>query len=192
MLIDVYDFDGTIYNGDSTADLVLFCLRRHPQILAGLPRIAGAAMKLAGKKIGLTQFKGILFAEMAKYIDLNTEAGLFWLHPKTRRKLGAWFNATPRDLPIVIASASPEFELTHAARMLGVKTLVGTQCDPYTGEIRGKNCKGEEKIPRIREALGCEYTVRAMYTDDAKADGPLLALAQEKYLVTRGKVRKIG
>ena len=30
MLIDVYDFDGTIYDGDSTVDLVKFCIRRHP------------------------------------------------------------------------------------------------------------------------------------------------------------------
>ena len=28
MLIDVYDFDGTLYDGDSTVDFVLFCLRR--------------------------------------------------------------------------------------------------------------------------------------------------------------------
>ena len=46
MLIDVYDFDGTIYDGDSTVDLVLFCLRRHPALLTGLPgmlpRLVGA------------------------------------------------------------------------------------------------------------------------------------------------------
>ena len=43
MLIDVYDFDGTIYDGDSTADFVLFSLRRHPGVLLGLPRVAAAA-----------------------------------------------------------------------------------------------------------------------------------------------------
>ena len=36
MLIDVYDFDGTIYDGDSTVDFVRFCLRRHPVGLAGV------------------------------------------------------------------------------------------------------------------------------------------------------------
>ena len=50
-------------------------------------------------------------------------------------------------------------------------------------------CKGAEKIARIREVIG-EYEVRAMYTDDAKADGPLLAIAKEKYIVTHGKVEK--
>ena len=98
--------------------------------------------------------------------------------------------ADGRDLPIVIASASPEFELRHAAKLLGVGHLIGTQCDMTTGELTGKNCKGEQKIARIREALG-EFEVRAMYTDDAKADGPLLAIAQERYIVTHGQVKRI-
>ena len=40
MRIDVYDFDGTIYDGDSTVDFTRFCLRRHPAVLAGLKRAA--------------------------------------------------------------------------------------------------------------------------------------------------------
>ena len=189
MLIDVYDFDGTIYDGDSTADFVLFCLRRHPGVIAGLPRVAFAALRLAAGNIGLTQFKSVLFGEMSKRFSLEEEADAFWKSMKTRARLGPWFFDTPRDIPIVIASASPEFELRHAAQILGVKTLIGTRCNMQTGELYGKNCKGAEKIARIREVFG-EFEVRAMYTDDAKADGPLLAIARERYIVTHGKVEK--
>lgn len=187
MLIDVYDFDGTIYDGDSTADFVLFAIRRHPNVLFGLPRIARAALALSRKKIGLTEFKSALFAEMAERMDMKTEAGLFWLSPKTRAKLGAWFDKTPRDLPIVLCSASPEFEICHAAKLLGIKTVIGTRVDTATGELIGKNCKAEEKLRRLAEKFG-EYEIRAMYTDDAKADGPLLAAAREGYILTHGKV----
>ena len=135
MRIDVYDFDGTIYDGDSTFDFVRFCMRRHPAMLLGLPRIAGAGVKLAMKKIGLTEFKSALFSVMTAYMDLHTESGLFWLDGRTKKKLGKWFSKTPRDLPIVIASASPEFELRHAAKILGVKTLIGTRADVNTGEL---------------------------------------------------------
>ena len=190
MLIDVYDFDGTIYDGDSTFDYVKFCLRRHPAMLLGMPRIAAAGLRLAMKKIGLTQFKSALFGVMTKYMDLHAEAELFWQDEKTQAKLGEWFKHTPRDLPIVIASASPEFELCHAAKILGVTNLIGTRADGATGQLIGKNCKGAEKIERIRQMMG-EYTVRAMYTDDAKADGPLLAIAKEKYILTHGSVKKI-
>ena len=189
MRIDVYDFDGTIYDGGSTADFVLFCLRRHPQMIGSLPRVAAAALRLAAKGINLTQFKSVLFGEMAKRFDLEAEAEAFWQDMKTRIRLGPWFFDTPRDLPIVIASASPEFELQHAAKILGVDTLIGTQCDVKTGKLIGENCKGAQKIDRIREVIG-EYEVRAMYTDDAKADAPLLAIAEERYIVTHGKVEK--
>ena len=107
MLIDVYDFDGTIYDGDSTVDFTLYCLRRHPGMLAALPRVLAAAVRVAMKKGTLTQFKTVLFGEMARRFSLTQEAERFWQEEATRKKLGAWFDRTPRDLPIVIASASP-------------------------------------------------------------------------------------
>lgn len=190
MRIDVYDFDGTIYDGDSTVDFIRFCAARHPALVRCLPGIGGAALRLAARKIGLTEFKSALFGQMARHISLTQEAEAFWRSEKTRAKLGAWFQGTPRDLPIVIASASPEFELRYAADILGVKTLIGTRCEDETGRLIGKNCKGEEKLRRIEQAVG-PFTVRAMYTDDAKADGPLLAVAEENYIVTHGSVQKI-
>ena len=185
MRIDVYDFDGTIYDGDSTVDFTLFCLRRHPDVLAGLPKFAGTSLLLAMGRRNLTQFKSVLFGEMAKRFSLEKEAELFWRNEKTRAKLGKWFFDRPRDLPIVIASASPEFELQHAAKILAVPTLIGTKCDAETGLLIGKNCKGEEKLRRIEQVVG-PFEIRAMYTDDAKADGPLLVAAQERYIVTHG------
>lgn len=190
MRIDVYDFDGTIYDGDSTVDFVAFALRRHPAVLLGLPRVICAAARLAVKRATLTQFKSVLFGEMSRRFSLTEEADAFWKSERTRRRLGEWFAHTPRDLPVVVASASPEFELAHAAKLLGVTHLIGTQCDMRTGALIGPNCKGARKIERIRELLG-EFEVRAMYTDDARADGPLLDVAQEKYIVKHGAVRRI-
>ena len=190
MLIDVYDFDGTIYDGDSTVDFVRYCLRRHPGMIAALPRVTAAALSLVTRRIGLTQFKTVLFGEMARRFSLPEEAGRFWQDMKTRAKIGPWFFDTPRDVPIVIASASPEFELQYAARLLGVGTLIGTRCDEATGALIGKNCKGEEKLRRIGEAVG-PFEIRAMYTDDTRADGPLLSAARERYLLTHGTVQRL-
>ena len=35
------------------------------------------------------------------------------------------------------------------------------------------------------------FTVRAMYTDSVKSDGPLLDIAKEKYLVRHGRVERL-
>ncbi len=51
MRIDVYDFDGTIYDGDSTVDFTRFCLRRHPAVPGGaapVHRHIGACLRWAG------------------------------------------------------------------------------------------------------------------------------------------------
>ncbi len=191
MLIDVYDFDGTIYDGDSTADFTLWCLRRHPSLLLVLPRFAWTALRLALGRVGLRELKSVLFSEMARRFSLEEEARRFWDSPKTQKNLGVWFKATPRDVPIVIASASPEFELRHAAALLGVQTLIGTRCDTETGLLTGPNCKGEEKLRRIEEAVG-PYTIRAMYTDSVKSDGPLLRAAQEGYILRHGQVSRFS
>ena len=189
MLIDVYDFDGTIYDGDSTVDFTRFCLRRHPSLLLALPRFAWVCLRLAAGRAGLREMKSVLFSEMARRFSLEDEARQFWQQPKTRAKLGAWFETTPRDVPIVIASASPEFELRYAAALLGVETLIGTRCDTATGLLTGPNCKGEEKLRRMEEAVG-PYTIRAMYTDSVKSDGPLLRKAQQGYILCHGAVSR--
>ena len=99
MLIDVYDFDGTIYDGDSTVDFVRFCLRRHPSLLTGVPGLTGAALRLAAGKSSLTAFKSTLFGLMARRVSLQDEAERFWQDAGTRANLGEWFEHTPRDLP---------------------------------------------------------------------------------------------
>ena len=77
MRIDVYDFDGTIYDGDSTVDFTRFCLRRHPGVLAGLPQFWARRFCWRQADADLTQFKSVLFGEMARRFNLETEAELF-------------------------------------------------------------------------------------------------------------------
>ena len=43
--MNVYDFDKTIYDGDSTADFYIFSLKRHKKILLLAPSLIGAFLK---------------------------------------------------------------------------------------------------------------------------------------------------
>lgn len=190
MEIDVYDFDGTIYDGDSTVDFYLFCLRQKPAMLRHLPAVAVAAVKLLFKKTDLTGFKSVFF-RFVQDIDVEAMAEHFWHTDAARAKLGKWFDSSPRDLPFVIASASPEFELAPIAKALGASALIATKSDPKTGVIAGKNNKSHVKIARIRALFGEDVSVRAMYTDDLTADGPLVEWAREGYLITHGSVQRL-
>ena len=192
MKIDVFDFDGTIYDGDSTVDFLKYAFAKKPLLLfCALPPLLQAALLALTGRFTLTKFKSSLFSALARRVSLEEEAERFWSQEKTRKRLGRWFLERERTLPVVIASASPDFELKAAARLLAPDLLICTRCDPETGRLIGENCKSSEKIRRIREEWG-DFTVHSMYTDDAKADAPLLALAEEKYLVCHGNVSKIG
>lgn len=59
--MNVYDFDKTIYEGDSTIDFYLFCLKKYPQILKYLPKQILGMLKYKIKSINKTQFKEDFF-----------------------------------------------------------------------------------------------------------------------------------
>ena len=38
MIADLYDFDKTVFNGESGSEFWLFCLKRHPRIIKYIPK----------------------------------------------------------------------------------------------------------------------------------------------------------
>ena len=76
--IDVYDFDGTIYDGDSTVDFFLFSLRRNPKILFQLPIIIWYAFLYFTHIISLQSFKSHFFLFVKKIPNVDRELELFW------------------------------------------------------------------------------------------------------------------
>ena len=67
-MINVYDFDKTIYDGDSSIDFYLFCLKKNKKILLALPvQVYGLILYILGIK-DKTFFKEKVFSFL-KYID---------------------------------------------------------------------------------------------------------------------------
>ena len=190
MKIVFYYFDGTIYDGDSTFDFFMYLLKkRKKNALLVVPVIIKAAFAYLTGKGGLTAFKSRLFEFMYLHYEVEKEATLFWNLDSTMKKINSWFLSRNKKYYEVIASASPEFELLPISRKLSVDTLICTRCDSR-GTIIGSNCKSSEKIERIEKEIG-PVSVHAMYTDNCRADGPLLAIAQEQYLVKKGRCSRI-
>lgn len=123
-------------------------------------------------------------------MQLEEEVEAFWASEKTRRKLVSFLSERPSDLPRVVASASARLVLLPVADLLTVDAIIGTEINPDTGALVGENCKGEAKVTAIAKHFP-DFTVRAMYTDDTKADGPLLRLAEEQYLVKKGHITRL-
>lgn len=174
--MDVYDFDGTIYRGDSTADFLRWCVRRHPRAGLALPRAGVAAGACFGlHAIDKTQFKRALYRCLRNVPDIEREVNRFWATHEER--IGGPCAPSAGDLVI---SASPEFLLRGPCERRGLQ-LIASQVDPFTGRVLGPNCSGAEKVLRYRARFGDEPIER--FFSDSLGDAPMAALAREAWLV---------
>jgi phosphatidylglycerophosphatase C len=110
-----------------------------------------------------------------------------WLRPDTPRRL-AWHQAEGHR--IVLVSASLGAYLHPLGRLLGVDDVLCTEAvvgddGRYTGAMVGANCRGAEKVRRLRtwmEEQGLAEATLWAYGDSA-GDRELLACADRAFLV---------
>ena len=121
-------------------------------------------------------------------IDGEKFAEDYW--DKNLKNIYPFFLPENRDLPAVVCSASPEFLLKPVCEKLCVDKVIGTQMDPKTGYIKGKNCKNAEKAARISKELP-DYSFYCAYSDSLKHDKPILELGERAFLAKKGKIKEI-
>lgn len=176
--MNAYDFDKTIYNGDSTADFYLFSLRRHKKILLLFPSLAAAFAKFYIFKRGTkTQFKEKMY-RFLRYCNTEQDVKDFWNKNKGKIKQFYMELRQPDD---VIISASPVFLLTPICKSLNIRHLIASEVDPHTGIYSGINCHGEEKVRRFRQRFG-DAAIEAFYSD-SHSDAPMAKIAERAFIV---------
>ena len=76
--MNVYDFDGTIYDGDSTIDFWKHCLRQRPYMIFSLfPAATGLVLYLFGI-ISKRKFKERFYKFLKHIPDVEREISAFW------------------------------------------------------------------------------------------------------------------
>ncbi len=184
-LLNVYDFDGTIYRGDSTVDFYRFCIARHPSVLLRIPlQLKGAVMYKFGR-YSKTVFKEEFFSFLKALDNPQEDVNMFW--KKHRDRIYDWYLAQKKESDIII-SASPEFLLRPVCDYLGVPKLIASRVDIRTGRFNGLNCHGEEKPERLRRETGLTH-IDAFYSD-SMSDRPMAEIADKAFIVKKGRPEK--
>ncbi len=183
--MNAYDFDGTIYNGDSTVDFYLFILKRHPTVMRVFPKQLRALIMHKLGKLSLTEAKEVFFSFLPLIHDISGETALFCKCNKN--KILPWYKEKQKADDLII-SASPEFLLKGFCRDLGDVALIASEVDPKNGKFLGQNCKGEEKVRRFKAAYS-DTGIEEFYSD-SQSDLPMAQLAERAYLVKKGKLYK--
>ncbi len=176
--MNVYDFDKTIYDGDSTIDFYLYCLRKRPKILCCAFRQCRGILLHKMHKIDTTAMKEQFFSFLLKLDNPNALVDAFW--QKKQKKIKQWY-LQRKDASDVVISASPAFLLLPICEKLAITEPIATQMDIATGSIQGSNCKGEEKVRRFYARY--PNAIMQQFYSDSKTDTPLANLAQTAFLV---------
>ena len=180
--MNAYDFDKTIYPGDSAAHFWRWCVRRHPAAILRASAALGPALRAAGGDLSRGELKQGLFAVLRGIDDPVREAELFWDEHIDR--IFPWYLARKRPDDLIV-SASPDFLIGEACRRLEI-AHIATGMDPSTGRLTTTNCWGEEKVRRYRAVYGDEL-IEEFYSDSL-SDLPMMALSARGYLVKNGAV----
>jgi phosphoserine phosphatase len=183
--MNVYDFDGTIYDGDSSVDFYLFALAKRPALLFLLPLQLWGMLTYLLRLRSKERMKEAFFSFVPR-IPLESMVNEFWKSKSC--KIKPWYLEQKRSDDLII-SASPEFLLEPVAREYLRCALIASNVNPKTGAYRGKNCYGEEKLRRFKERYAGER-IDSFFSDDY-ADMPLMRVAEQAFLVKKNKIIKM-
>ena len=198
--VAVYDFDNTVYNGNSIVDFWKYAITRYPYILLWAPYQMSTAILWKCRIMQTASFKEafLSFIRAIPSRSFDSCINSFW--DRYRRKIPGWVSEQiiddrGRGLYPVCISASPDFLLEGITEDLGFETLLCSEFKKHgpvqTNKMKVPNCKGHEKIRRLKEWArreGIRVVVQKVYSDST-TDLPLYQTAKEHYHVTRGVLR---
>ena len=195
--IVAFDFDGTLTTRDSFTQFLRW--RAGPGGWAlGLVKMAKATAAYArNRDRGAIKAASVrVFLKDVTRPELEADAARFadavWDRFMRPDALQVWNDWGAKGAYRVIVTASPEITVAPFARRLGADALLGTHMafdarDRVTGAFIGSNCRGEEKVRRLKAAFGDDMQLAAAY-GDTSGDTEMIAIAAEKgFRVFKGR-----
>lgn len=183
--MNAYDFDKTIYDGDSTADFYKYTFFKYPKTRKYLFVTIWAFFLYIVSYYTKTEFKEKMYSFLKGIPDMDDALDAFWnTHAKNIKQ---YYKNQHRDDDIVI-SASPEFLLKPICKKLGIKHLIASRVNPHTGKYTGENCYGAEKVERLKVYMP-DFSLDEFYSDSV-SDDPVGTLAAKSFIVSGEKIIK--
>ena len=181
-----YDFDKTIYGGDSTTNFFIYMVLTRPFLILFLPWFLCVFALYGLKIIGKKRFKELVFFFVPLYGEkIRKIVKVFW--KRNEKKIFKWYRAQKKTSDVII-SASLKFIVEPMAEKLGA-TLIATEYDVKTGKIIGENCYGDAKRVAFLKRFP-EKKLTAFYSD-SMSDFPMMKLAGRGFMVNGEKVWEI-
>ncbi len=188
--MNVYDFDDTIYDGESVLDFFFYYLKKTPYLVRYVPKVLYAITKYKLGKVTVEQALSTYAPFIEDYFknidDFEADCVDFW--DRHMHKIRPFYKELQQPDDVVV-TASPEASMAVICERLGIKHCVGSLLDPKTGKI-SRLCMRSKKVPAFLEAFP-DAEIDNFYTDSEKNDRPLIDMAKHAFIVKGKKIVQI-
>lgn len=186
----VFDFDNTIYDGESGMDIFLYYLKRDPKGVAKfVPKFMEGFLKYKRHVITIDEVKTEYASYIKEYFErienICDDFENFW--DINMKNIKSFYPKIQKEDDVVL-SACPYCLLSVATKRLGIKNVIATDLNPETGEI-GEICYHDNKVKMFRERYG-NVEIDEFYTD-SMSDKPMMDISKTVFLVDGDKLIKI-
>lgn len=192
-----FDFDGTLTVRDSFTAFLKWRAgptRWNAGILKMAPDLAAYVVHRNRGKVKAAAVREFLAGVPREQLEADAKAFANYASATLFRPdaLATWRRWQQRGAMMVVVTASPDVIVAPFARGLGCDQLIGSGIaydhdDRVIGGLAGPNCRGPEKVRRLRETFGEDIRLTAAY-GDTSGDREMLEIADEKgYRVFKGK-----
>ena len=178
--MNVYDFDGTIYDGDCSIEFAIFCMNHHPKMwITFFPKaLTNLILYKKGKMTRARMMrKFFVFLNQDNLPDFDILIKKFW--KKNSKKIPKWY-LKQRKKDDLIISASPTCIIGPIAKKLGVN-FVATEYDREFGVLVDNLMFAKGKS---RYMIDHDFPVIDNFYSDSLADTPIALCAEKAHLVS--------
>lgn len=180
-----YDFDKTIYDGDSSTDFFIYMVFTRPYLLLFAPWFLVVLALYGLRLISKKTCKEYLFFFVPWHSNIDKIVDKFWA--KHANKLKGWYCIQKREDDVIV-SASLGFIIKPVMQLLGIKNWIATNYNIKSGKIYGKNCYGEAKVEEF-ERLFKSQKLDAFYSDSL-SDLPMMRISKTAFLVSKDDIKE--
>lgn len=189
ILMNVYDFDNTIYDGESLVDFFIFCIMKKKSLIIYLPLIVYTAILYKLNSLPIDKLYRLASKMSSVVINNKQNADLFikefW--NKNEVKLKSYYLDKLKATDIII-TASPRLLIEGITDKLKTKNIICSEFNLETGKFEFIWFR-ENKVVGLKNQYP-DAIINEFYTDSLN-DIPLMKLAKKVYLVKGDKLPKL-
>lgn len=187
VIMRAFDFDNTIYKGESVFHFYLFSIKYNPKVSKYIPIVIFNLIKY---KLGKTTMEDLEQAAKKYAYDYlnsfdNKEKLISDFWDRHIKNIKSWYR--PKDDDIII-TASLNLIMDELCNRLGVKNCICSVVNTDTMQVEYLNFRDNKRKTFVEKYK--DKSVDEFYTDNM-VDKPMIDIADKAYLVKGNRITRI-